>query len=262
MKKIIKISCILITLLLIMGSTVFAALDCALNMQATKTEVTKNEEVTININLSNIQSEKGVIALGARLEYDKNSLELVKMEGKNSWSTPSYNEATGKLVTDRNGVTKKDETVFQITFKVKTEKRQTLSISLKDITVADGTLPIKKIEKISKDITIKEINPNPEPSPNPDVKPDPDVKPNPDVKPDIGHDNEPNIKPSQGVNQNIDISANNINSNKTNTQNSISNKKLPKAGITNIFLIILIIVIVLIVIFYIRLKTLDKKVKR
>jgi LPXTG-motif cell wall-anchored protein len=157
MKNVIKICLVLLVAIVIMGSAVYAALDCTVSISTTKTEFSKNEEFTVNVNLSDIQSEKGVIAFSATLQYDKDVLTLVKMEGQNGWSSsPSYNEENGKLVMDRNNVTNSDETILKITFKVNGNSKQTTSINLNDISVSDATTPVKKISTISKSITIKQ----------------------------------------------------------------------------------------------------------
>ena len=127
MKKIVIMSLILIMIICVMNN-VYAAINCSVNMQTAKTEFRQDEELVVDVRLSNIQSERGIIAFGATLEYDKNSLTIVKMEGKNGWATPSYNEAEGKLVMERNGLTTKDETMFQIIFKVKEQNNKNISI--------------------------------------------------------------------------------------------------------------------------------------
>ena len=76
------------------------------------------------------------------------------MEGKNSWSTPSYNEANGKLTTDRNGFATTNETIFQITFKINDQANKNTTITLKDIEVADGNQE-KVISNATKSISIK-----------------------------------------------------------------------------------------------------------
>jgi len=159
MKKIIKLSLSLIlilTITLCMNSNVYAALSCNMNLGTSKTEVSPNDEFIVNVNISNIKSNNGVISLGAILEYDKDSLTLVKMEGKNGWDTPiegaSYNSANGKMAITRGGLGKNDETVFSITFKVRETNAQSAKISLKDVNISDGTLA--EIGTIEKNIKI------------------------------------------------------------------------------------------------------------
>lgn len=158
MKKIVKLSLVLITVCMIcMMGRVYAALSCNVSLNASKTQVSKGEEFTIDAYISNIQSDRGVISLGATLEYDKESLTLVKMEGLNEWETPkegkSYNSSNGKMAIERDSLGKNNETFLRITFKVNNNNKQNLNIVLKDIIVADGTTPAR-ISQVSKAITV------------------------------------------------------------------------------------------------------------
>ena len=153
MKKKVSLILIVLTLFYMIGN-VYAATTCNINISTTKTEYSKNEEIAVQVNISNIQSEKGIIAFGATLEYDKDSLTLEKIEGQNGWSNPSLNSGNGKFAMDRSEGTTNNETILKITFKVKEEAKQNLSINLKDITVADGTAPIN-ISDTKANITIK-----------------------------------------------------------------------------------------------------------
>lgn len=159
MKKLAKLTLMLLIVIYIictMGN-VYAQLNCNLEIETSEITFYKNDEFSVDINLSNIQTEQGVISLGATLEYDNESLEIVKIEGKNGWETPtdgtSYNSKNGKIAITRSGFCKDDETVFTITFKVKEESKKNLIIILRNITVADGTKPVK-IQIEYKNITI------------------------------------------------------------------------------------------------------------
>lgn len=251
MKKIVKLILVLCMTIFIMGN-VYAALSCEVSVQASKIEVSKNEEFTVDFNLSNIQSERGIISLGATLEYNKDSLELVKMEGKNGWETPvegvSYNPSKGKIAITRSGLGKKDETVFTATFKVKENSKQNLLITLKNITVADGTLPAK-IKLTYQNIIVKDGESNPVPTP--------------------GTDDDTN---TSNNNTNSNLVENKVNNNKntnksttitnTVTNNSTNKANLPKAGetMTRIFMILIAFAVLIAVIFFIKFKTIDKKI--
>lgn len=171
MKKIASLTLMLIILIGMVGN-VYAAFSCEISLQMSKTEFNKDEEIIVDVNISNIQSDRGVISLGATLEYDKDSLTLVKMEGKNGWETPaegvSYNPENGAIAITRGGLGKSNETIFRIIFKATDSSRKNPTVTLKDITVADGTQPVK-ITTVSKNITIKDGNDNP------DIKPEPDT---------------------------------------------------------------------------------------
>lgn len=245
MKKTLIFTLIAIVTICIMGN-VYAALSCNIGVQASKTEIKKNEEFTVNVNVSNIQSERGIISMGGTLEYDKDSLELVKMEGKNGWETPtegaSYNVANGKIAITRSGLGKNAETIFTITFKVKESSKQNLIVGMKDISVADGTQPIK-IAQAYQNITVTGGTSNPVPD-EPTVNP----TPNPDDKPSTD-------KPSNST------LGGNANSNKnTNNKNITKSQSLPKAGDnTKVLGILVIAIIIIAVVFFIKMKLFNKK---
>lgn len=236
MKKIVTILTLVSIMAIFMMGSVYAALSCNVNMQSNKTEVNKNGEFTVNVNISNIQSDNGVISMGGTLQYDKDSLELVSFEGKNGWETPSegtsFNSATGKIAITRNGLGKNAETIFSMTFKVKENSKQNLTILLNDVYVADGTLPMAKIASISQNITVSEGTPNPDPTPNPGGN-------------------------GTGGNSSSDSKTKN-----TVDKKVAKNSTLPKAGSDTIVLTAFIAVLVLIaVIFFIRIKYINQKLK-
>lgn len=254
MKKIVSLILILLTVICMMGS-VYAATSCNISVQTAKTEYSKNEQFTVDVNIANIKSDRGIISLGATLDYDKNSLTLVKIEGKNGWETPSsgssYNEANGKIAIARNGLGKNNETIFTITFKVKEQSKPNVSITLKDITVADGIAPVK-IATTYKNITIKETTTN--------------------SGSQSGTNNGTTSTPGTTTNGGTSTSTNKTNSQANtstnkNTKNSSKSAaktgKLPKAGDTNMLLIISIaLVLVVSIACFIRMKVINKKLSK
>jgi len=79
MKKVIRISLILLMAICISGN-VYAALKCNIDMKIEESEYNKGDTFTVHVNISNIESERGVISFGGTLKYDKDSLKLEKME--------------------------------------------------------------------------------------------------------------------------------------------------------------------------------------
>lgn len=245
MKRITKLS--IIMLLIIFGLTVnvYAKPSCTISMQTDQKEVKKGTEFTIDVNLSNIQSERGIIAIEATLEYDKDCLTLSKMEGQNSWDTPieglSYNEANGKLVIDKKGLAKSDETILKITFVVNETSKKDSTVSLKNITVADGTVPAV-ISDVAINVTIKdnENNPDTNPNPNPGEGQKPDINPNPDEV------QTPDTTTSEDQKTNTNQSVEN-NNNKDNTATG----RLPQTGKDNknILLIVIAVLILIAIVF-------------
>ena len=239
-RKIIALSLILVIVTLI--SNVYAVSKCKVDLKTDKSEYNKNDEFTVNVNLSDIQDEKGIIALGGTLEYDKNSLQLVKMEAQGNWTKPSFNEANGKFVTDRdNNYATKDETVFKIIFKVKEESKKDITITLKDISASNGKEDITT-DNASKVITIKN-------STVPDTKPGDNNEGN-----NVGN----NIGNNIGNNVGNNVANNTVNN--ANKNNSIYNNKIPQAGENNTIIIFCIIVLIAIVATYIiKIKIINKK---
>lgn len=160
MKRILKITLLLAFMICIaLSGNVYAAnINCDLTITTPKNDYSKGEEFIANVNLSNVTSEQGIIAFQATLEYDKNSLTLVEMSGKNSWETPidgaSYNKDNGKIVITRNQLTKNNEVIFDIKFRVNDASASNVTISLKDISFANGNEGSKSISAVSKSINV------------------------------------------------------------------------------------------------------------
>lgn len=159
MKKVLKLGLSLLIISMVMTVNVYAV-SGNVTMQSTKTEVEKDEEFTVDISLSNLQSNTGVIAFSGTLEYEKNILTLVKMEGQNGWETPTegvtYNSENGEIVITRNAQGKNDEVIFKITFKVKDNSKNSTSVVLRNAMVADGKTTPLKVETVQKNVTIKQ----------------------------------------------------------------------------------------------------------
>ncbi len=261
MKKLITLSLILIMAIFMMGN-VYAALDCNVSVEANKQEIVKEEEFTVDFNISNIQSQRGLIGFNATLEYDKESLELVKMEGKNGWETPtegsSYNGANGKIVITRSGLGKNDETVFTATFKAKPESNQNLMITLKNIKVADGTAPAK-IALAYQNITVTDGTKNPMPDPGTDDE-DNNNNDNNDAesnKPNTGNTSSSIVGGENNANKNTSTS--NSNKNPMNSKNG-----LPKAGTatTTLFILLITGAVLIAVAFLIKIKIINKEIDK
>lgn len=265
MKKIIKISLILLAILCIMTNVY--AYSCNMALQTAKDEFKKNEEVVVNAKITSIDAKDGIIGLKATLEYDKNSLSFVGMTGENGWSNPSYNEANGVFVMDRNNLVNTSETILKITFKVKEQSAQNATITLKDITVSGGedTKDIH-VANMTKTITIK----NGSSTTNPDVN----TNTNTNTNNNTANNSNTNTNTNQNTNNNgSGVSNQNTNGNgnmngnqsivanttNNNQNNSMKTGILPKTGATNIILVALGVVVLVAVISYIKMKIIDKK---
>lgn len=161
MKKVLKLTSIVLMIIILTGiiisTSAYAVEGCDIELKSTKTQVQKQEEFTVNVNIANINSERGIISLSGVIEYDKTSLTLIKMEGKNGWENPtkdvSYNESNGKFAIVREAVNKNNETVFSMTFKVNESATENMNIKINDIGVADGD-KLFKISKAETNVTL------------------------------------------------------------------------------------------------------------
>lgn len=263
MKKIIKLSLILLVISLIMlnASRVSAALVFNVSMQPEKAN--QNREVVVNVNLSNIQSQRGIMSFGATLEYDKDNLTLVKMEGQNGWETPiegaSYNPANGKIVMTRSGFAKNDETILKVTFQLK-EGSKEAQAHLKNVSASDGT-DLGKIDELTIKITETQTgNPTPTPTPSPDQTPSPSQNPTPSNTPETSPTPEPS--PSQSPTPSVKPSTKPSTDEANKNENTVSGK-LPQTGENNmIFIISGIVLIVAVAVFYVRYRMINKKIRK
>ena len=262
MKKIAKLSIIMLLIIFCLTVNVYAKPNCNINMITETTEIVKGQELAIDVKLSNIESEKGIIAIEGTLEYDKDCLTLSKMQGQNDWSSAidgiSYNPLTGKFVIDKDGLAKKDEVILKIIFTVNSTDKKSTTVKLKDIIVADGTVPAK-ISEATKTITIKEEQKpdtklDPDENQKPDTKPNPDENQKPDTKPNPDENQKPDTKPNPDENQKPDTNTTTDEEQKPNTNqttgntNNIATGELSQTGNDNSLLIILIILAVIVAI--------------
>ena len=253
MKKIIKLSLVLLTICTVcMMGRVYAVMSSNVNLTAPKSTVAKGEEFTIDANIANIQSDRGVITLSATLEYDKESLTLVKMEGLNGWSTPraggSYNTATGKIVIDRDAPGKANEAFLRLTFKVNDNSKQNLTVTLKDIATSDGN-GLASVDQGVKNITVSSGTQNPTTPTVPDNK----------------NNNVNNGTTTNTANNSNGSTTSNTNKTTTNrvqiSKDVAKDKALPKTGENTIILVSAIAILVVgAVIFFIKMKKMSKKI--
>lgn len=246
MKKVVSL---ILLMIICISTSVYAATSCNASLQTSKSEYNKGDEFTVDVNVTDLQSDRGIISFGATLDYDTSCLTFVKMEGKNGWNTPSYNKDSGILVSDGSSLMKNDGTVFTITFKVNEgASKSSTTISLKDITVGDGgNSGATKVNGTSKNINIKNVT-----SGGNTTTPD-------------TNNNTTNSGTSSGS-SNSNTSSSNKNStssgSKTNIINTNDSKtgRLPKAGRTDVMLVVFIVVLVGVAAFYyVKMRIFNKK---
>jgi LPXTG-motif cell wall-anchored protein len=276
-KKVIKIYLAMLIICCAMITNVNATFSGTMNLKTDKTEFKTNEEFVVEAALSEgKEEENGIIVLGATLEYDKDALTLVSIDGVNGWSSPTYNEANGKLVTDRNNFSTGNETVFKITFKANKPISSTDLVQLKDIAVADGDIETKlgdtKLKLTISGSTNSEDQANNDnnQSSNDNNNNGTNSNTNNGNQVDNGNNNQ---VATDNNNNNTNSNNNNVNKNQSTStsKNStpinttgVSNTVLPYTGNTNIntIIAILIFVVALVAIgFYFKIKKVDEEIE-
>lgn len=251
MKKVIGLSLIFLIVICTM-TTVYANTTGKVNLITAKNEYNKGDKIVVEVKLSDLKTTNGIIAFGATLKYDKNSLEYKKMEGKNGWVTPSYYSETGIFATDNADYVKKDGTVIEITFEVKNNSVKNIPIELTNIEVGDGsdknglfTMPDAKTT-----LKIKGGTTNTKPGTGDNntgstTNPSKDKSPTTTVTPDNKQDTDKKQTTSKlPVGDSI-----------------VSDKKLPQTGNNNFIILTLLgIAIISAIAFFVKIKILNKKV--
>lgn len=143
MSNLKKINIVLIMIILIVcmfTNKTYAVLNCNVGLSTSKDKVTYKEQFSVYVTISNLQTTKGIIAIGATLSYDRNSLTLVGIEGENNWSNPFYKDSSGKLTSVKNKLSTSNENVFKITFEVNEKGKAESSawININNFEISDG----------------------------------------------------------------------------------------------------------------------------
>ena len=139
--------------------------------------------------------------LGATLNYDKNALELKKIEPLGGWSGLLYNDTNGSFVIDRD-YTKQPGNIIKATFKAIGETEKNTSISLSNICASNGIEDLKTSQSTAVNVMIKPIviEPGEENKPTP-IEP-PVEEPKPEQKPNETTTTE-TTKPNEENNTNL-----------------------------------------------------------
>ncbi len=237
MKKLKFITCTFIFLTIVSYTiSILANTTGSMSMSADKAEYSKNDEVVIEVKTSGLSSDKGIISLGAVLEYDKTVLQYVKIAGVGEWGKPSFNEENGKLVADRSDLGKNDEAVFKVTFKVISDSDSISNVKIKDIEVSGGDGAFT-LNGASQDVKIKSGS---------------------SQKPNNTNTSNPtnNIKKPSNTNTNNDHAIN--------IKDNIAISNFPKTGISKSFKIIIAIIILLVIaiVSFIKLNNITKNEKK
>ena len=141
MRKITVICLTLISTLIlgtILAENSYAVLSCKVGLQTPQSTYTEGDEISVTVNISNLQAGKGIVALGAVVDYDKTALDLKEVIGENKWSA-QIGENKAKIVAYSGKKVIKDEAVMKLVFVVKkniTTKSAWVKIS--NFEISDG----------------------------------------------------------------------------------------------------------------------------
>lgn len=122
-KKFLKIAIIMI-LLVFVYSSVVNALSFTATMTPSKTTVPESTEFTVSVKVSNLDvGANGINSLSGYLKYDEAVFEKIgdtSIEALSGW-TVSYNAENRKVALTKTSFVKTEESVFQVTFKTKSD---------------------------------------------------------------------------------------------------------------------------------------------
>lgn len=239
-KIIVGFSLIILLVIGLMGNV--SAANATITLQTEKQEVSKGSKVEISVNLSNVNTTKGVGAFMGTIVYeDKESLKFEKIESQNGWSSAfTYNEDNGKIVINKGSDVTKSETMFKIIFTVTDKAKQNLMVTLKDMTFSEGIEDIEIPNSYIR-LTVKEGKPNPEPEPEPEPEPNP--------KP--GNNEE---TPGGNNNQNTNGIGN------SDKEDNIATGKLPQTGVSSLLVAVGgVVITVIAIVLFVRIRMMNFK---
>ncbi len=124
-------------------------------LKSSKTELYPGDEFEVDVDIQNLNVDKGLIAFSGQLEYDVDKLEKISVHSnKGSWNESVMSDKSFKFVTDSESLIKEDGNVLTIKFRVKdTLTEATLTdIKVKNIIASNG---IKDIPSDAVQITLK-----------------------------------------------------------------------------------------------------------
>lgn len=161
MEKIKKISLLLVVLIIgsiCVSTKIYAAVACTGTLSASS-NIEPGNEITVEIGVSNISGDKGIMSVEGKVTYDSNVLKIKETKSIGNWAL-SFNSNNGKFYADRNGTTaseiytKNNETIFRITFETSKSYTGDTTINLTNFVGSDGSED-GNITSASKRISIK-----------------------------------------------------------------------------------------------------------
>ena len=80
MKKLISLSIIIMLMLMCLSSAVYAQPKCTVSLLSSTSDYKRGDTVTVDVKLSGIVTENGIIGIEAILNYEKSMLTLESMK--------------------------------------------------------------------------------------------------------------------------------------------------------------------------------------
>lgn len=158
MKKFVVKIVLFLTLFIMPNNTVFAVVGTDASFRANKTEIRKNDKITVVLKLDKFNGiKRGINAYKATLEYDEKIFERVNASDfvcLNNWEQLQYNPVTKEFVAIKRAGTTIEEDVVKITLKVKDNvKAGVTTIKIKDMVASNGTIDMNiKTKTIKLDV--------------------------------------------------------------------------------------------------------------
>lgn len=257
-----KIVTILLIAFLVITTNVYAANDSfETTLTVNNTQVKAEDTVIITIGLSKISIESGEKGIGGytgSIKFDSSVLEYVSTNGTDKWDAPFYENGLITAVTKYGDVVSTTQSIGTITFKVKKDaKVGDTTISLENFSGTTAGPDVATGNKSVKLTIVGDSNNNHD---------DNNGENNNTGNNNTGSSNNDSSKPN---NNNVNKGQNTL-GNKDNVLNVVDTHKenikkgvLPRAGSANIILFTSIgIGILLTVVLYIKVKVIDRKIKK
>ena len=142
MKKTVSII-IMILFLILINTMSYASTNVELGLTATSQKLYAEDTVVFTLELNNMQEvKKGINAVKAKLEYDKDIFEEVKeidFKTLNGWEGLQYNKNTNEFTMYKKAGTTSEEDIVEISLKVKKEiKADIANFKVTDIMLSEG----------------------------------------------------------------------------------------------------------------------------
>ena len=252
-----------IAIFIIMQCFIVKAADATMDvgLSSTTTTVSKGEEVTVMVGISNVNVGDGINTFQATLSYDTDVFTSVDIQGINDWTKQTYNSSKGIFIlTYSNMLTSTEQGIAKITFKVKEDTTKTSGkITLSGIEAAN---PDVKVTPDDTSITIKigttnnsNNNTTDNNTTNNNTTNDNTTNNNTTNNNTTNNNttnNNTNNSGSTNTNNSNSSNVNNQNTSGTNTNTSTSSSSLPKTGIEQWIIVAILAVGIIAVVSYLQ----------